>query len=414
MLLRELFPPSVASLAHLENYVNDGSPSGYSPTQQLPPEIAPGSTSLVELPTFVVPEEKLVIVGSVDEYLTLCDKLDGLPILLHPADNTTIPPKTWTKAPSLKAYRTASGRTFILAEDDIPPYHAKLHYPGMLGRVNRHLPFHKAVAGNEVAAELALFLVLHSGVDWAMLREPTVVAIQGSEDRPDTESKDVCFILRSHEPYPSINAHNLALIPSFSLFGHDAHRPQDDTLIAQILHSAGVSWRRFLDMFVIATLRYYWTMVASLGLMPELNAQNLLFEVSRDLSVVRPVFRDMSRVEKLMHVRRRQGRTMEFVSGQYKVVDFDEDPDTARTRHGFSFDFKLSQYIIKPILLEVSRCTHTPFDIVLSYCREANLLILRELELIRWLPERTITWAHDRVVLTGERRYINAGPALLR
>jgi hypothetical protein len=197
-------------------------------------------------------------------------------------------------------------------------------------------------------------------------------------------------------------------VPSFSLVATDETKA-DPTLLDQLLAmNAGdpVAWVR--DQLVLPLVQSYLTLTFETGLMPEINAQNLLYDFAPDGTAM-PVVRDMGRVEKLIHV---APQLASLLSAPYKTLDGTSDREYALTRHSFSFDFKLMTYVVGPILVALdarSRSTSTPSKEVFA---AISRLIDDQPGAREWLPRGRNAKAHPRMLLTGDRPYIDAGRPL--
>ena len=162
---------------------------------------------------------------------------------------------------------------------------------------------------------------------------------------------------------------------------------------------------------LIALIRMYFTMTFDLGLMPEINAQNLLVERTESRS--RPVVRDLGRAERLLHVRRQNGGRAPVVSPTYKVIDGDSDLEFAQVRHSFSFDFKLTYYVVVPFLeavMEILPDANFTLETVRAYVRDE----IARRGVAKWYPDFGASYGHEKVMLTETRPYVNLGRSLLR
>lgn len=411
--LSSIGPQGAVDLAYLENFVNDGSPSGFTPRNQLPSRSRPGSLERVLLTGYEVPSERGVLLGSFDAFPRAQYFLAHRIMFLHPDDHSTVVPISWKACrDTFSAFRTAGGRTFILADEPFTGIHVKVHYPGILGRVHRAQPYKKAVNGLEVSSEVASWLV-RGGGSFDILREFALVGAPlavGEEWDPETP----VTIYRDATPYPS-NSGGESLIPAFALSSVDSRRPHDPILLGQIIKLTGWSLDETLAQIILPLLEGYWSLVGSRGLVPELNGQNLLFRWSADRLTLRPVFRDLSRVEKAQHLRRRAGLPTRYLAGQYKVIDAHQDWEMSSRRHSFSFDFKLTRYVIAPLLEQVSHAyPDLPVEELWGRVREENLALMSKHDVSEFFPHPNVTWGFDRVLIDQVREYVNVGPSSLR
>jgi hypothetical protein len=376
---------------HFEQHVNPGSPSGFSAVHRPPPECDPLLVRSFQLPLIQVPLSNRLQVGALPESVPLSEDV----VAVYPTDRRSL--ECGVLAGEVTCYPTASGRTVVVvgAEGDKRLWHIKLSYPGVLGRVDRELPWLKAVAGVENTRDLQKH---PEGGSLAFLPE---LACRGVW----TGSHTTCYVLRDHVPWPRGSGGEL--VPWFSLL---AGGPLGAGAFEAVFGEADLerAWG-----VLEALLRGYFSWVFEIGVMPEMNAQNLLVESGSE-GELRLVARDLGRAERLLHVRRRAGLSTPQLSPTYKVIDADADPTTARTRHSFSFDFKLSKYVIEPFIVALE--AHVEQATKLSkWVRELTRdLIAADPDAARWFPSPKTSYGHDKVMLTAERTYVDFGASLYR
>ena len=75
-----------------------------------------------------------------------------------------------------------------------------------------------------------------------------------------------------------------------------------------------------------------------LGLLPEVNAQDVLLEIDAAYRPTRVVFRDLMGVEKDLTIRHRLGQPTIFMSGSYKCIEREADPVLYYRRHNGTRD----------------------------------------------------------------------------
>lgn len=401
-LLADLFDDPLKGYLGLEGHVNSGSPSGYSELN-----VPLGSWDPVRgegLPVHVVHWD-----GEVTEFgtwpLSGVTALDRQTLLAHPL---MVASRGLDVVASLNGAPTASSRTVVLT-DSCPTVHAKLHYPGVLGRVRREIPLQKAIAGYEVSSEVANLVGKAHGSSWGVLRE-----IGGRSAHDEALGSSWSVVLREGSPHPEVGGPYI-LIPGFSLTAVDPRRVGDPLLLAQLFqHSEQDDPTQWLLSSILAPLiEFYMALVGGLGLMPEINAQNWLLQVFLDGSL-RVVLRDMGRVEKLLHLRRREQLNESFLSSPYKEVDANFDPALAAVRHSFSFDFKLSQYVLMPLISTAVVSLGVQEREIVGLVRELVGHLLSKYDLIDFFPPCRVSYGHPKMMLTESRPYIDLGPAFFR
>jgi hypothetical protein len=289
------------------------------------------------------------------------------------------------------------------------PIHIKLHYESILGRVFRSLPHTKAVAGPEISFELMQCMNRKSSPkSFAILPEEMAIVKRTSSDL----LPEVGAVLRNGNTYPHIDGR--FLLPFFALFSRDQKSPEDPLLLSQILRLSPNPEETLLDEIIGRILECYEFLTFDRGLVPEINAQNILLEIDRDGTPRRIVFRDFQGFEKDLTIRRQSGLPLDFHSYPYKCIDRDVDETHYFIRHSFSYDFKLGCYIFDELLEIAKGDLNRPMR---DLCHE----VVRSFERIMGKKARNhfkpkAKWyAHDKILLTKDRPYIELdGPRYRR
>ncbi|MEK6288008.1 MAG: hypothetical protein AABO57_19995 [Acidobacteriota bacterium] len=295
---------------------------------------------------------------------------------------------------------TANGRT-VYCLGHQPPLYLKLHYDGILGRVDRKLPIMKTVAGTEISEELVICFSRDSAPSgFAFLPEPfalvkTCAARQGTEE--------VGCIFRTTKPLPFLG--ESFLIPFFSLFSQDTLSERDPLLLVQLLGDYRHPWETLRRGLIEPLLRGYCFLVFDLGLIPEFNAQNLLLAIDDQYQFKGVVMRDLQGLEKDLTIRGALGLQCQFKSEPYKCIDRASNERDYFIRHSFSYDFKLGEYIFEELVAVIART----FRLRATTLREEIKYFFREFSLGRdsghFYP-RDSWFIHDRILLTRERPYV--------
>src|ERR1043166_9114542 len=384
---------------YLERHVNDGSPSGFSELNRTSYATDPLSLR----PYFYLygcraPSSWFKSVGSVESTLLAQFGDDWIPI--HPDmishDVLKLDAVRVAVEDSFKVVPTASSRTVQILSTANSDY-IKLHYDGILGRVYRALPFQKAVDYGLLSESIAFL------PECAM----RYMYVPGAP-----EESGVGMIWRRNQLVGKRSGECEHVWPSFSLFSTDRLRPLDMPILIQlIMRSSEDPAEYLLNRLLFPLVDFYFDLAIGQGLQIECNAQNVMVGLDGKLRIVVIVLRDLMRCEKDLPIRRQLGLSTDFQSAPYKCID-DSDPIYS-VRHSFSFDFKFSYYLVKP-LIEV---VHDHFG-----SDESKLLgQLREYVLNRcpnlpkgYFPEDSRWYKHDRILLTGERPYVECRDPLLR
>jgi hypothetical protein len=239
--LEEIYKHPIESLIHMERYVNKGSPSGFTKKYTVSKRYDPRSNyKSFELPLFSFPKKDLVIFREehIIRFPEICENEQNLLFPLHPdmipmlSEQYSI--NDFSKdniSQSLTVFPTANGRTLLRISEN-KNYFIKLHYHGIIGRINRALPVSKAIAGPEISQEIEAAV----GNDdfpntLAILPERlAVVMITNSKLIPE-----IGVVFRDFEPLPF--REGTYLIPFFSLFSNDEQNAEDPFILCQIVNN---------------------------------------------------------------------------------------------------------------------------------------------------------------------------------
>lgn len=403
MLIADCLRDPESALQYMERYVNMGSPSGFTREYRTSPLTDPwGDSPSFLLRACAAPPEWIREYGERSSALANLGLLNN-EIALHPDVTETIRP-AWVSNPKL-VYRwidgtqvvpTACARTVQLPGDQFSDY-VKLHYPGILGRVRRELPWIKAISGPEICSELRQHYRERMPCTFAFLDEHLARVLV-----PPEETEGVGMVLRYGKP---LSVARMQLVwPFFSLFSADTHRPADPPLLVQMLRRNSKQPHTYLMERIIApVLECYGSLVTRFGFQPECNAQNLLLGLGADLEPTSVIFRDMGRVEKDLTIRSVLGLPNDFDSYPYKCIS--EADDVYTIRHSFAFDFKLSQYVLQPLEKVFSEAFP-------AHARSLHAAIRDQVRSFvamtpkGYFPANGQWYSHDKILLTGKRPYV--------
>jgi hypothetical protein len=164
-------------------------------------------------------------------------------------------------------------------------------------------------------------------------------------------------IFRERLPYP-YHADSCAIVPGFSLFGRDRKDAHHRALVCQLIDGGGHEPRAYLMDLLLSVIDSYWKIVIATGLHIECHGQNCMFEVSPDLKIRRFVVKDMDSVDKDLPLQRFLGVRSDWASYPYMCLD--ESIYYYPIRASYMYDFKLGEYLLRPIISSV--CDAFPID----------------------------------------------------
>jgi len=396
------------ALVYMENRINSGSLSGFSGDQKVLGEFAAGRLTPFSIP--IVEGTKRII----NFYHETCDHnhfIDKNLIPIHPLflqilQNSKDDYSNVRVIDSIDAFVTASGRTVIAKKRDTVHF-LKLHFPGVLGRVNRHIPLRKGFAGVEVSTLVSKHIKSRELGMIGLLPEIKCVGIEAEDNSIDEGSWayiDRCGTITTQNG----NDEESVLIPAFSLLAPDPDEKEFPTILEQLCIICSIdTLDKFRDVFIQPLLEAYLKLTFIFGLMPEINAQNLLYAYKQDINIIYPVLRDMGRVEKLPYINELVGTLQ---SCPYKTNTLDLPDDYAKTRHSFSFDFKLCGYVIIPLLKAFCKYKNIDFYEAKDQLSKYGGILLDEHANVRdYLPRERFIKGHPKQLLTQDRPYIDCG-----
>lgn len=405
MLLEDLAQRPIEAQQYLERYVNDGSPSGFSELNKTSPETdALGLAPWFNLFLLRGPDAWFRTSGEIPQWPAAPQCGDSSWLLLHPdmADHPSlrIPELRLDRIDAHKVVPTASGRTVQFIHRSTPDY-VKLHYDGVLGRVHRGLPYQKAVAGPEIS-RLIVDALANNRLDAKLALLPEtgarVLTVAGAP------KQEWGMVWRSHRPLGPMVAQIRYMCPYFALFSKDRLRSFDPPLLTQLIQGCRGSPSDFvLEELLIPVVRCYFSLVTTLGLQPEWNAQNLLVGLASDFSISSIIMRDLGRSEKDLTLREQLGLNNTFESFPYKCIACKDELYVIR--HSFSFDFKLGEYVIEPVVGLLCYEYGTDPQSVRGPIREVAESHIKQLPPDHF-PKDGCWYGHDRILLTDKRPYV--------
>jgi hypothetical protein len=326
----------------LERYINDGSPSGFD--LGLAEKYSPfNKERFIEVPVVLDERTKHLQIGTVPCSFNMGD--DQVPFLIHPLLGEEIEEFRNLISRSdkkLKVEPTASGRTVLWEDEENNKWFIKLHFPLKLGRFNRELNLFRWLSTLERSREL--FSTIHLFPEsLGFLYDSGGTFYQGQKDNLNFGT-----LFREATPRPLSVQRNI-LIPSFSLFAVKRNNGRKQSVLADFIDEIKADDEQFLSLFIYPLIDSYIFLTNKLGIIPEYNAQNLLYEYDLKQNKTRMILRDIGDCFIDFAIRTREGLHTNFCS--YKTLDPEKHSDVYQ-RRSFAFDFKLSNYILLPLIRE--------------------------------------------------------------
>ena len=325
----------------LEKYWNTGSPSGYGIDLADPynPKSCPG---YFLVPVYEVPWDKATRIGDYPNGFPSPTRPDVEYIPVHPL---ALDEKFSELEPTfhLKCTATSSGRTLALLQNNSVCSFLKLHFPGCLGRFNRDIPLYSWVASLSISAELQ-----STGNN---IPDNTAFLIESGGVYIESDF-NFGSIFRASDPFPKRKY--FRILPAFSLIMAGPERDYSIELLRTIF-SQNIKLEQFVELALKPIIDSYFWLSLKRGLIPECNAQNVLFcldslPIEKAWTVV---FRDFADFFVDFEMRKENNLHNNFA--RYKNIGGWAIEKDLYERRSFAFDYKLSQYLLRPLIEVASR-----------------------------------------------------------
>jgi siderophore synthetase component len=262
---------------------------------------------------------------------------------------------------------TASLRTVKLFEE--PGWFVKLHYNGLIGRVDRSIGVNQALSAIEVSKAIC------DAIDRNILPEffyfmPETFARVAEVKGLDGTANQWGMVLRAPNPYPLRPAARYC-IPAFSLFAVDMHKPDDPSLLSQLIKRQNKKAEDYLFEDIIAPLyKSYFELLINCGLGLECHAQNTLFVINDQYEIVGMVAKDAESIDKDISLMDDLGIPYDYKSTEYKWRV--RSSYKYHIMHSFFFDNKMGEYLIFPMIEHASKFFPFDIDALINRIKESN------------------------------------------
>jgi hypothetical protein len=332
--------PRLAEFIYRERRSNEGTQtySKMSSCSDLPPEYQPRSS----LPTFLVPvieipRSQVTVIAS-HPHPDLFQKYihaDSVSFPVHPAilGDSQVPHmddlvKTPASTP-LTVSPTASSRSVVIIDSDLPDHCVKLHCPYKISRFIRTLG--PKIIRHCLTVSSDLESICNS--KFAILPE-TIGCSLASQGKKNGWG----FIVRELTPRPILpDSQKRRLIPCFSLYGRDSNHPDEPPLLVQMIQRSGEDPKSYvLKHIMFPIIECFLTAFREKGILMESHGQNTLLEVDEDFNITRIVHRDFDE-EIDANVRREKGLSLDgFIETQ--LIDAPTENEPRGSAHSIIYD----------------------------------------------------------------------------
>lgn len=337
MRLYEIEKNATSAFDYLERQVNNGSKSGFTDIHNTSTDTNPFYSDGYHVMKLIAKRKNVECFGTLHGNNNLICDNDS--IFIHPdwllPQNIGIISELGTVEESVWVIPTSSSRTVRFDGNDI---YVKLHYPGVIGRLNRILGFQQLISGIEITSifdEARNNNQLPDYFDY--MPEPYGRLLRKGQN-------EIGYIIRE---IPK-RMKDYYLIPGFSLFSNDRNAHSDPQLLMQILERNEFSKEFFFKEICFKLIDTFFWCALEEGLIPEMHSQNVVFAFNQRWEVEKIVLRDFESIDKDISIRRRLGKHTNFEEYPYKCISSD-DKDYLK-RHSFMYDHKLCEYLLDPLV----------------------------------------------------------------
>ncbi|PZA12189.1 hypothetical protein DNX69_09270 [Rhodopseudomonas palustris] len=326
--------PTLESFIKLERYLNDGSPSGFSEINTTSPGHRPSDpVPCFDLSLYSADQVNLHRAGS-------DSKIENQLYPVHPDMTASFEEMTGLKAcHKAKAIPTSSPRTLYVDQPNDPLF-VKLAYQRLIGRVTRRMTRRHVMSAIEISR------CLKDAIDRRLL--PPQIQIfheyAGAYFDDDSDLTDWGFVERQARVEA---VQQFPLIPAFSLFA-TAHGSKIPLLHAIMERSTDLrNPECFFVSYIRPLLDLYFEIIIVLGLQPEAHSQNVIYALGSNLIPAAVALRDMESVDKDLGIMDHFRMSPSFTELTYKTLR--KSDYNYQIMHSFMFDFKLGEYLIRPL-----------------------------------------------------------------
>lgn len=403
MLLCEIEKNPLLALDYLERQVNNGSKSGFTDIHNTSTLTNPFYSDGYHLMKLVSKEKNIECFGAPNCDSNLFGNDES--IFIHPdwflTQNIGTISAVVTIEESLWVIPTSSSRTVHVDGSDV---YIKLHYPGVIGRLNRTLGFSQLISGIEITS---IFENAYNHnklpVYFGYMPEPYGRLFRDGKN-------EIGYIIR--ELPKTIK--DYYLIPGFSLFSYDRNVPDAPQLLTQILERSRSPREFFLKEICFKLIDIFFWCALEEGLIPEMHSQNVVFAFNKKWEVEKIVLRDFESIDKDISIRHRLGKHTNFEEYPYKCISSDDI--NYFKRHSFMYDHKLGEYLLDPLVECAATFLHiNNQDIrkkLRNYVREVYGDIIND-----FFPSDGCWYKYPNIEIdrsTNERPFISMGSAIYR
>lgn len=403
MLLYEIEKNPTLAFDYLERQVNDGSKSGFTEIHNTSIQTNPFYSAGYHIMKLVSKRRNIECFGTSNYDNNLLG--DDESIFIHPdwllPQNIGIISEMGIIEKGLWVIPTSSSRTVRVDGSDV---YIKLHYPGVIGRLNRILGFQQLISGIEISSifeEARHNNELPACFDY--MPESFGRLLRDGQN-------EIGYIIR--ELPKTIK--DCYLVPGFSLFSYDRNALEAPQLLTQILELSNSPRKFFFEEICFKLIDIFFCCALEEGLIPEMHSQNVVFAFNKQWKIEKIVLRDFESIDKDISIRCRLEKRTNFEEYPYKCISSDDK--NYLKRHSFMYDHKLGEYLLDPLV----ECAAPFFHINTQDIRKNLRNYVREIygnAINNFFPPDGCWYKYPNIEIdhsTNERPFISMGSAVYR
>ena len=337
MLLYEIEKNPTVAFDYLERQVNNGSKSGFTSIHNTSIQTNPFYSDGYHIMKLASKRGNIECFGTLNCDNSLLDNDESIfihPDWLLPQNIETISDAGIIEE-SLWVIPTSSSRTVHVEGSDI---YIKLHYPGIIGRLNRVLGFQQLISGIEITSIFDEAYNNNQLPDYfAYMPESYGKLLRNGQN-------EIGYIVRE---LPK-TLKDFYLVPGFSLFSYDRNVTDAPQLLIQILAKSDSPREFFLEEICFKLVDIFFWCALEEGLIPEMHSQNIVFAFNKEWGIEKIILRDFESIDKDISIRCRLGKHINFEEHPYKCIT--NDDKNYLKRHSFMYDHKLGEYLLDPLI----------------------------------------------------------------
>lgn len=349
---KKIFQNIKESFIYMERYVNNGSPSGWTKKRTTSKETNP-FTGMKNFPLIQFDDTNFdsIIIGtqnSIFNGVNFCHP-DSIKFNSQIIDTS----KFSIQDSEILVEPTSGGRTMFVSNDKYSGFIKLTYDVSRLGRVDRQLKFEHCMSSYEVSN------TIKRAIDSGKFESTYSILLERTGKVTYIPTRNGFYewgvMLREFNPYPYQYERTL-LVPGFSLFGTDFYSREtenDELLINQFILLSGIEPRKYLMNILIMTIDAWFQTLINCALILELHGQNCYYEIDEKFNIRRIVIKDMDSVDKDITLAKKFGLNTIWKSFPYECF-YEDEPENHpwyyKIRPSYMYDFKLSTYLLLPII----------------------------------------------------------------